>query len=297
MTTTGDAVDAFTISVEDAVLNDLRLGWRGRASRIRSRVRGGSTGSPSTTCARWSSTGGTRTAGAAKKSRLNALPHFRTRIDGQSIHFVHARSAQRRCAAPSPHARLARFVSRVFRSIPRLTDPEARGGRAGDAFHVIAPSLPGYGFSEAPRTRGWDVGRMADAFTTLMARLGYARYAAQGGDWGAQITTRIAAFDPAHCAAIHLNMPIGRPPEETGPSDRRGGGRPGGAAAVPARGVGVRRRAGHQAADPGRLSQRLTGRAAGLDRREVPRGGVTATAIPRTPTPGTNSSPTSCCTG
>ena len=217
MTTTGDAVDAFTISVEDAVLSDLR--HRLERTRLPDQIEGTGWeyGIPidylRSLVEYWRDTYDWR----RQEERLNSLPHFRTRIDGQSIHFVHARSPHDD-ALPLllTHGWPGSFLE-FFEVIPRLTDPEAWGGRAGDAFHVIAPSLPGYGFSEVPRTRGWDVGRIADAFTTLMARLGYARYAAQGGDWGAQITTRIAAFDPSHCAAIHLNMPIGRPPEETAP--------------------------------------------------------------------------------
>ena len=101
--------------------------------------------------------------------------------------------------------------------IPLLTHPEAYGGSPADAFHVIAPSLPGYGFSEPTRTRGWDSWRIASAFIELMRRLGYDRYGAQGGDWGAQVTTRIGALDPEHCAAIHLNMPIADRPEDAVP--------------------------------------------------------------------------------
>ena len=82
---------------------------------------------------------------------------------------------------------------------------------------MIAPSLPGFGFSDPPRTPGWDVPRIAGAFIELMGRLGYARYGAQGGDWGAQVTTRIGGLDPEHCAAIHLNMPIGAPADSSGP--------------------------------------------------------------------------------
>jgi pimeloyl-ACP methyl ester carboxylesterase len=101
--------------------------------------------------------------------------------------------------------------------IPRLTEPEAHGGRAADAFHVVAPSLPGYGFSEPTRTPGWDVRRIARAFVELMRRLGHARYGAQGGDWGAQVATRIAPLDREHCAALHLNMPIAQRPSEPVP--------------------------------------------------------------------------------
>jgi microsomal epoxide hydrolase len=93
-----------------------------------------------------------------------------------------------------------------------LVDPPAHGGDARDAFHVVCPSIPGYGFSEPPRTRGWDVRRMAEVNAALMARLGYARYGAQGGDWGSIISTQNALVDPAHCAGIHLNMVVALPP-------------------------------------------------------------------------------------
>ncbi|HEY4402784.1 MAG TPA: epoxide hydrolase [Acidimicrobiia bacterium] len=153
----------------------------------------------------------------AEEARLNELAHFRTSIDGQSIHFIHARS---------PHAEAFPLllthgwpgsVVEFLDVIPRLTDPEAHDGSATDAFHVVVPSLPGYGFSEPTRTRGWDVRRIASAFTELMRRLGYERYGAQGGDWGAQVATRIGPLDPEHCAAIHLNMPLAERPDEPVP--------------------------------------------------------------------------------
>jgi len=152
-----------------------------------------------------------------QEARLNELAHFRTDLDGQSIHFVHAHS-------PHPDALPLLLthgwpgsVVEFLDVIPQLTEPEAYGGSADDAFHVIVPSLPGYGFSEPTRTRGWDVWRVARAFVELMRRLGYERYGAQGGDWGAQVTTRIGALDPEHCAAIHLNMAIAARPDEPGP--------------------------------------------------------------------------------
>jgi len=153
----------------------------------------------------------------AQEARLNELAHFRTRIDGQSIHFIHERSAN---PGAFPLLLIHGWPGSIVEFldvIPRLTNPEAHGGRAADSFHVIAPSLPGYGFSEPPRTRGWDVRRMARAFIELMERLGYSRYGAQGGDWGAQIATRIGALDPGRCAALHLNMPIGSAPANPGP--------------------------------------------------------------------------------
>jgi microsomal epoxide hydrolase len=151
------------------------------------------------------------------EARLNELAHFRTWIDGQSIHFVHARAAR---ADAFPLLLLHGWPGSIVEFldvIPRLTHPEAHGGDASDAFHVIAPSLPGYGFSGPTRARGWDVRRIARAFIELMARLGHSRYGAQGGDWGAQIATRIGALDPQHCAALHLNMPVAGRPESPGP--------------------------------------------------------------------------------
>ncbi len=150
----------------------------------------------------------------AEAATLNRFEHYRTTIDGQSIHFVHARS---------PHADALPLllvhgwpgsIVEFLDVIPRLTDPSQHGGDPADAFHVVAPSLPGYGFSEPTRTRGWDTARMARAFAELMDRLGYTRYAGQGGDWGAQVVTRLAGIDAEHCAAIHLNMPIADAPPE-----------------------------------------------------------------------------------
>jgi pimeloyl-ACP methyl ester carboxylesterase len=152
-----------------------------------------------------------------QEARLNQLPHFRTRIDGQSIHFVHARSARTDALPLLITHGWPGSVVEFLDVIPRLTDPEAHAGSAGDAFHVVAPSLPGYGFSEPTRTRGWDVRRIARAFIELMRRLGYDRYGAQGGDWGAQVATRIGALDPDGCAGIHLNMPIAGRPKDPGP--------------------------------------------------------------------------------
>jgi len=99
--------------------------------------------------------------------------------------------------------------------IEPLTNPTAHGGEAADAFHLICPSLPGYGFSDKPTRSGWNVQRIAQAWSELMPRLGYKRYAAQGGDWGAIVTTFIGLLDPANCIGIHLNMPIAPPDPDT----------------------------------------------------------------------------------
>jgi epoxide hydrolase len=149
----------------------------------------------------------------AQEARLNEFSQFRTRIDDQSIHFLHARSAHDDAMPLLIIHGWPGSIVEFLDVLPRLTDPEAFGGEAGDAFHVVAPSLPGYGFSEPPRTPGWDEQRIAHAFIVLMSRLGYTRYAAQGGDWGAQVASRIGEIDPQHCAAIHLNMALGSPSE------------------------------------------------------------------------------------
>jgi pimeloyl-ACP methyl ester carboxylesterase len=212
-----EAIEPFQIRVDDPVLEDLR----GRLTRTRFPDQiegtGWEYGIPIAYLRElveyWRDTFDWR----AQEARLNALAHFRTRIDGQSIHFIHARSAHADALPLLITHGWPGSVVEFLDVIPRLTDPQAHGGRAADAFHVVAPSLPGYGFSEPPRTRGWDVPRVARAFTELMARLGYARYGAQGGDWGAQVTTRIGALDPEHCVGLHLNMAIGRPPENAAP--------------------------------------------------------------------------------
>lgn len=212
-----EAIDPFRVHVDDSVLEDLHSRLAGTRFPDQIEGTGWEYGAPVDYLRElveyWRDEYDWRT----QEARLNELAHFRTRIDGQSIHFVHARS-EHPDALPLliPHGWPGSIVE-FLDVIPRLTDPEAHGGAAVDAFHVIAPSLPGYGFSEPTRTRGWDLERIARAFMELMQRLGYARYGAQGGDWGAQITTRIGALDPEHCAAIHLNMPIARPPDEPVP--------------------------------------------------------------------------------
>ncbi|MDP6343176.1 MAG: epoxide hydrolase [Alphaproteobacteria bacterium] len=146
---------------------------------------------------------------------LNGLPQFRTELDGLEIHFLHVRS-------PHPDA-LPLVITHGWPSsiiefhkvIGRLTDPTAHGGDAADAFHVVAPSLPGFGFSGKPTRPGWTTQRTGAAWAELMARLGYDGYVAQGGDWGAMVTEAIGQQDPEHCRAIHLNMVRARPDPET----------------------------------------------------------------------------------
>lgn len=153
----------------------------------------------------------------AHEGRLNELAHFRTTIDGQPIHFVHARAAADDALPLLLLHGWPGSIVEFLDVIPRLTHPERHGGNAADACHVIVPSLPGYGLSGPTRERGWDVLRVAHAFLSLMRRLGHARYVVQGGDWGAQIATRIGALDPERCIALHLNMPLASRPERAPP--------------------------------------------------------------------------------
>jgi pimeloyl-ACP methyl ester carboxylesterase len=148
----------------------------------------------------------------ASEARLNRFPQFRTEIDGAGIHFVHARSPEDGALPLVITHGWPGSIVEFHKVIQPLTDPVAFGGHARDAFHVVCPSLPGYGFSGRPGRPGWDTARIAAAWDQLMARLGYPRYAAQGGDWGAQVTTALGMNHPEHLAGIHLNMPIAFPP-------------------------------------------------------------------------------------
>ena len=144
--------------------------------------------------------------------RLNAFPNFRTSIDGLGFHFLHVRSRHANALPIILTHGWPGSVIEFLDVIGPLTDPEAHGGRAEDAFHVVIPSLPGYGFSDKPKQTGWDVPRIATAWSTLMRRLGYTRWVAQGGDWGAHVTTWLGVQQPQGLAAIHLNLPTLSPP-------------------------------------------------------------------------------------
>ena len=155
------------------------------------------------------------------EAALNRWPQFTTQVDGQRIHFIHAR-AKREDALPLliTHG-WPGSIAEFQKILPLLTEPEAHGGDAADAFHVVCPSMPGYGFSGPTHARGWDAQRIAEAEMDLMRRLGYTRYGAQGGDWGALVTVHIGRLDAAHCAGIHLNMIMALPPEEPGELSER----------------------------------------------------------------------------
>ncbi|WP_242342954.1 epoxide hydrolase family protein [Anaeromyxobacter terrae] len=147
------------------------------------------------------------------EAKLNALPQFTTNIDGIDVHFIHVRSRHKNALPVIITHGWPGSVLELIKVIGPLTDPTAHGGRAEDAFDVVIPSVPGYGFSGKPTGTGWDPDRIARAWAELMKRLGYNRYVAQGGDWGAPISSAMARQAPAGLLGIHLNLAATVPPE------------------------------------------------------------------------------------
>ena len=140
------------------------------------------------------------------EARLNALPQFKTEIDGEDIHFIHVKSSHEDAVPLIMTHGWPGSVIELLETVGPLTDPAAHGGRAEDAFHVVLPSIPGYGFSAEPAGVGWDPDRIAQAWAELMRRLGYARYVAQGGDLGAFVTDKMGRQAPAGLLGIHLSL-------------------------------------------------------------------------------------------
>jgi pimeloyl-ACP methyl ester carboxylesterase len=147
------------------------------------------------------------------EEKLNALPQFTTTIDGVNIHFIHVRSPYKNALPLIISHGWPGSVFELLKIVGPLTNPTAFGGRAEDAFDVVIPSLPGYGFSGKPTEAGWGPNHIARAWDVLMKRLGYTRYVAQGGDWGAVITEAMGRQAPAGLAGIHLNLPATIPAE------------------------------------------------------------------------------------
>jgi pimeloyl-ACP methyl ester carboxylesterase len=213
----GQAIRPFEIEVPEAVLADLRE----RLARTRWPDQLPGTGWEYGTelaylkalCEAWRTSYDWR----SHEAGLNRWPQFTTTIDGQSLHFVHAKSKHADAFPLILTHGWPGSVVEFQKLLPLLVDPTAHGAEAGDAFHVVCPSLPGYGFSGPTRERGWDPERIARAEVELMRRLGHARYGAQGGDWGSLVSAWIAKLDPAHCTGLHLNMLIAPPPPDAKP--------------------------------------------------------------------------------
>jgi len=203
MTTT---IAPFHLSVPEAELEDLRERLARTRWPERETVRDWSQGAPlakvKALCDHWLTSYDWRRC----ETMLNGLGQYKTVIDGLGIHFLHIRSPEPDALPMIMTHGWPGSVIEFMKVIRPLTDPVAHGGKAEDAFHLVLPSLPGYGFSDKPSGTGWKVERIAAAWVELMHRLGYDRFVAQGGDWGSVITAAMARLDPPQCAAVHLNM-------------------------------------------------------------------------------------------
>jgi epoxide hydrolase len=209
-------ITPFKIAINEEVLVDLKARLRATRWPDQELVNDWSQGAPlawvKEVCHYWAETYDWH----ARETLLNRFAQFTTEIDGLNIHFIHQRS---------PHAEARPLlithgwpgsIVEFQKVIDPLVNPTAYGGMAKDAFHVICPSLPGFGFSDKPKTIGWGVERIATAWAALMARLGYAQYFAQGGDWGSTITRAIGVQDSAHCQGIHITLAMGSRPNAEG---------------------------------------------------------------------------------
>jgi pimeloyl-ACP methyl ester carboxylesterase len=205
MSAGGGAVEPFRIEVPEAQLEDLRE----RLARTRwprpGTVPDWSQGVPldylRELCEYWRTEYDWRWL----EARLAAVPGFRTEIDGVGIHFLHVRSPEPGALPLVVTHGWPGSVLEFLDAIGPLTEPSAHGGEPGDAFDLVIPALPGYGFSDPPREPGWNPDRIGRAWTELMARLGYERYGAQGGDWGSAVSRAVARHDREHVVGIHLN--------------------------------------------------------------------------------------------
>jgi len=210
-----DAITPFQIEIPEADLDDLR----GRLVRTRwpepetvdDWTQGVPLGYVRELCEYWRDGYDWR----ACEASLNAFPQFRTNIDGLDIHFLHVRSPQEGAQPLVLTHGWPGSIVEFRKVIGPLTDPVSHGADPADAFHVVCPSLPGYGFSGKPTRPGWGVEHTADAWDQLMIRLGYESYGAQGGDWGAGVTAAIGLRHADHVAGIHLNMVVARPDPAT----------------------------------------------------------------------------------
>ena len=151
----------------------------------------------------------------ARQAQLNAWPGFLTELDGLDIHFLHIRSPHDQARPLLITHGWPGSIVEFQKVIGPLTNPTQYGGSAADAFHLVCPTLPGFGFSGKPTAPGWDIAKIATAWNSLMVRLGYNRYLAQGGDWGAIVTSMIGAQNLGNCEGIHITMPIVPPDPET----------------------------------------------------------------------------------
>jgi pimeloyl-ACP methyl ester carboxylesterase len=200
-------VRAFHIDIPDEALDDLRRRIAATQWPEKETVPDDSQGVPLATMQKLAHYWATEYDWRRCEAELNALPQFITEIDGLDIHFIHVRSQHDDALPLIVNHGWPGSIIEQLKIIDRLTDPTAHGARADDAFHVVIPSMPGYGFSGKPTGTGWGPERMGRAWGELMKRLGYSRYVAQGGDWGAFVVDQMGLQAPDGLLAIHTNMP------------------------------------------------------------------------------------------
>jgi pimeloyl-ACP methyl ester carboxylesterase len=227
-------VRPFSVAFPDEALDDLRRRIEATQWPERETVADDSQGVPLATLQKLARYWATEYDWRRVEAKLNSLPQFITEIDGLDIHFIHARSKHEDALPLIVNHGWPGSIIEQLKIIDRLTDPTAHGGSAADAFDVVVPSMPGYGFSGKPASTGWGPERMGRAWDELMQRLGYTRYVAQGGDWGAFVVDQMGLQAPEGLLAIHSNMPAtvpadvnaaalagGPPPAGLGAAERR----------------------------------------------------------------------------
>jgi pimeloyl-ACP methyl ester carboxylesterase len=208
-----DGIRPFTIETPQADLDDLRARIEGTRWPEKEPVGDNSQGLPLATMQKLARYWATEYDWRKVEAALNALPQFITQIDGLDIHFIHVRSKHENALPVIITHGWPGSVIEQLKIVDPLVNPTAHGGRASDAFDVVIPSMPGYGFSGKPTETGWDQARIARAWAALMKQLGYTRYVAQGGDWGAIINDVMATQGHPELIGLHTNLPNAIPPE------------------------------------------------------------------------------------
>ena len=204
---TAPAIRPFRVNVPDSELTDLRTRINATRWPEKETVADASQGVQLATTQKLARYWATDYDWRKIETKLNALPQFITEIDGLDIHFIHVRSKHENALPLIVTHGWPGSIIEQMKIIDPLTNPTAHGGNASDAFHLVIPSMPGYGYSGKPTTTGWDVPHIARAWDVLMKRLGYTSYGAQGGDWGAIVVDLMGAQAPKGLLAIHTNMP------------------------------------------------------------------------------------------
>src|SRR6266536_1594915 len=204
---TATEIRPFSVAVPEEALDDLRRRIEATQWPERETVADDSQGEPLATMQKLARHWATEYDWRRVEAKLNGLPQFITEIDGLDIHFIHARSKHEDALPLIVNHGWPGSIIEQLKIIDRLTDPAAYGASAADAFDVVVPSMPGYGFSGKPTSPGWGPERMGRAWDVLMKRLGYTRYVAQGGDWGAFVVDQMGLQEPGGLLAIHTNMP------------------------------------------------------------------------------------------